>query len=85
MSESQNEWNRWFRRIRASHRMTRHDVVACCRLGGADVSASRAEAWSRRAGGDSRRSGAMTRDDFEAFTAGLVDWAREAYKDDAAD
>lgn len=79
------DWNRYFRRIRITHQMTKQDVVECCRLGGLTISASRAEAWARGVQGErlergDHRSTAMTEAEFEAFTAGLVDWAREAYK-----
>lgn len=78
-------WNSYFRRIRASHQMDKHDVVEACRLGGLEVSASRAESWSRGVQGQDaergkRRSIAMTEAEFEAFTNGLPLWARETYQ-----
>lgn len=78
MDESRNPYNRWFRRIKTSHAMTRADIVECCRLGGLEISGSMADAWSRRAGTDARRANPMTEAQFEAFTAGLVDWIRNA-------
>lgn len=75
------DWNIYFKRIRTSHQMTRGDVVEACRLGGLDITTSRAEGWSRGAS-DTRRHVAMTDAEFDAFTSGLVDWAREAYAAD---
>lgn len=73
-----DDYNRWFRRIVMSHRLTKQDVAECCRLGGLTVAVSRAEGWKRGAS-DTRRHVVMTEAEFDAFTAGLVDWAREAY------
>lgn len=74
------DWNRYFRRIAISHQLTKHDVVECCRLGGLVISGSKAEAWKRSAS-NPRRHAEMTGEEFEVFTRGLVDWAREAYRD----
>lgn len=65
-----------------SHRMTKLDVVEVCRAGGLEVSASRAEAWKRAANQGKRRYTPITEAEFEAFTAGLVEWARTAYAAD---
>lgn len=73
------DYSLYFRRIRASHRMTKHDVVACCALGGIEITVSRAEGWNRN---DERRHTAMTAAEFDAFTAGLPQWARENYTED---
>lgn len=78
MDESRNPYNRWFRRIKTSHAMNRSEIVECCRLGGMEISGSMADAWGRNAGADARRSAPMTEEQFEAFTAGLVDWIRGA-------
>ena len=68
--------------------MSRDDVVECVRLGGLEITRSRAEAWSRgKQGGalerGARRSSPMTEAQFDAFTAGLIPWARGAYDRDA--
>lgn len=73
-------YNRYFRRVRISHRMSKHDVVVACQRGGLEITPSRAEAWARGEQ-DARRHIAMSEAEFEAFTRGLVDWAREAYRD----
>lgn len=83
MDECRNPYNRWYRRIRTSHAMSQAEVVECCRIGGLAVSRSMVDAWGRRAGTESRRAAAMTEEQFESFTAGLVDWIREA-RDDTA-
>lgn len=70
------DWNALFVRVRMSHRMGHADVVEACRLGGLVVSRSKAEGWARR---DERRHQRMGEQDFEAFTRGLVGWARAAY------
>ncbi|KWT70748.1 hypothetical protein APY04_0809 [Hyphomicrobium sulfonivorans] len=70
-------YNMWFKRIRLSHAMSRRDVVEAMRLGGVEVSSSRADRWTR-ADGDSRRGATMTEDEFDAFTRGLVEWTKEA-------
>lgn len=71
-------YNRWLRRIVMSHRLRKHEIAECCRRGGMTISASRAEGWTRGAS-DTRRHVTMTEAEFDAFTSGLVDWAREAY------
>ncbi|OWJ71862.1 hypothetical protein CDV50_08595 [Haematobacter massiliensis] len=81
MNQSRNPYNRWFRRIKTSHAMSRSDIVKCCRIGGAEISPSTADAWARRQSSDTRRSVAMTEEQFESFTAGLVDWARSTYRE----
>ena len=48
MNQSRNPYNRWFRRIKTSHAMSRSDIVKCCRIGGAEISPSTADAWARR-------------------------------------
>lgn len=73
------DWNQHYKRISISHRMSRADVVECCRLGGLDITPSRAEGWSRGRS-DTRRHVVMSGADFEAFTRGLVEWARQAYR-----
>ena len=84
MTTDPDYWNRLFRPIRASHEMSKHDVVEACRHGGIEITNSRAEAWARawRGGaldrGD-RRSTAMTEEEFMGFVAGLVPWARGHY------
>lgn len=74
------DWNTLFNRVRMSHRMNRADVAECCQLGGMEISNSRAEGWARGAS-DARRHVIMTADDFEAFTAGLPEWAKQHYQD----
>ena len=78
MSESETKYNRWFRRIKTSHAMSRPDIIECCRIGGMEISSSTADAWARRIGGERRRAAPMSEAQFEAFTAGLVEWIREA-------
>jgi len=73
-------WNRHYVRIRISHKMERQDVVEACRSGGLEITASRAEGWARGQN-DERRYVPMQEHEFDAFTRGLVDWAREAYRD----
>ena len=73
-------WNTYFNRIRMSHKMERHDVVAACRAGGLEITASRAEGWARGSS-DTRRHVRMAAEEFDAFTRGLVEWAREVYRD----
>ena len=70
--------NQYYKRIRLSHRMDRADVVRCCALGGLEITPSRAEAWSRSPS-DTRRHIMMTEPEFDAFTAGLPQWAAENY------
>lgn len=77
------DWNTHFRRICMSHRLVKADIVECCRLGGIEISLSKAEAWRRSAASRHRHVTAMTEAEFDAFTYGLVEWAREAYRDDA--
>lgn len=72
-------FNRYFKRISASHRMRKHDVVKCCALGGLEITASRAEGW-RRGEHDERRFLAMSEAEFEAFTSGLIKWGIETYE-----
>lgn len=67
-----NRWNLYFRRIRSSHELDKREVQECCRLGGLEITVSRAEGWSRT---DARRSTVMTEAEFDAFTQGLVQWA----------
>lgn len=75
------DWNTHYRRICISHRLTKLDIVECCRLGGLEISNSKAEAWRRASSSDHRHVTRMTEAEFDAFTRGLVDWAREAYRD----
>lgn len=74
------DWNKYFTRIRTSHEMVRQDVVEACRLGGLEITASRAEGWARNPS-DTRRHVRMTAEEFDAFTRGLVEWAREVYRE----
>lgn len=76
------DWNTYYRRICISHRLSKHDIVECCRLGGLEVSSSRAEAWRRSSSSDHRFVTKMTEEEFGAFTYGLVEWARSAYASD---
>lgn len=74
------DWNAYYKRVRTSHKMERGEVVEACRLGGLEISVSRAEGWARGPS-DARRHVCMTESDFDAFTRGVVEWAREAYRD----
>ncbi len=78
-TQAHMDFNRHFKRIRISHRMEREDVVKCCALGGLDIAPSRAEGWARGES-DTRRHVTMTEAEFDAFTAGLVAWARDVYE-----
>lgn len=60
--------------------LTRHDVTAIMRIGGIDVSSSRADGWARKRDAPDDRRTVMTEAEFEAFTTGLVEWARDARK-----
>lgn len=65
----------WFKRIRLSLSLSRADVVEIMRLGGIEVSSSRADGWSRPSS-DARRATTMTEREFDAFTSGLVEWTK---------
>lgn len=73
-----SQLNNYFKRIAASHSMSRADVVRCCALGGIEITTSRADGW-KRSEADERRFVRMTEPEFDAFTAGLVAWAAENY------
>lgn len=81
------DWNSHFRRIAGSHKMSREEVVECLRLGGMEISRSRADGWRRGLQGGTlergaRRSTIMSEAEFDAFTSGLIPWARAAYRDE---
>lgn len=69
-------WNVYYARIRNSLVMSKQDVVAACRLGGLEITVSRAEGWSRPTS-DVRRYVKMYESDFDAFTKGLPEWGRQ--------
>lgn len=71
-----SEYNDYFKRVRISHEMSRSDVVQCCALGGLEITGSRSEGWARGIA-DERRFIEMHKDEFEAFTIGLIAWSRE--------
>jgi len=76
-------WNTHFRRIVGSHEMSRDEIVECLRLGGMEISRSRADAWRRGWQGGTlergaRRSTPMSESEFDAFTSGLIEWAKAA-------
>lgn len=68
-------YNIWYKRIRLAMELSRDDVVEIMRLGGVEISSSRADGWSR-ASADTRRGATMSEPEFEAFTFGLVEWTR---------
>ena len=69
-------WNGYYKRIRTAMELDRDDVVACCQLGGLEITRSRAEGWARGEH-DRRRHVAMTEAEFDAFTVGLVEWTKQ--------
>lgn len=71
-------YNTWYKRIRAAMELSLDEVVAISRMGGLDVSASRVHGWGRRQGHPHFR--VMTIDEFDAFTAGLPEWAARPLK-----
>lgn len=73
-----SDYNRYLVRIKMSHRMDRKDIVRCCQIGGVNVTGSRVAAWLRSQSSD-RDHAPMTAAEFDAFTYGIVEWAREAY------
>jgi uncharacterized protein YehS (DUF1456 family) len=70
------DWNRHYKRVRGALRLTYPEVVDVCRLGGLEITRSRAEGWNRGED-DVRRFVKMTEAEFDAFTRGLMDWSRE--------
>lgn len=52
------DWNSHFRRIAGSHKMSREEVVECLRLGGMEISRSRADGWRRGLQGGTLERGA---------------------------
>jgi len=70
-------FSRWFQRVRISLRLNRHDVVDIMSRGGIAISSSRADGWTRPRDGRDDRTTVMGEDEFEAFTRGLVEWARD--------
>lgn len=70
-----DRFNRWFKRIRIVMELDRRDVVGIMRLGGIEISLSRADGWQRSQDDTTRRT-LMTEPEFEAFTIGLVEWKR---------
>lgn len=75
----ETNYNRWTRRIKIALALTKQDVKDILSCGGIEVSSSRAEGLTRSAS-DRRRFSPMREDEFEAFTSGLVDWARDNIK-----
>lgn len=69
-------FNVWYNRVRMSLALTKHDVAEIMRIADLPCSTSEIEGWQRRTD-DSRRHRTMTEQQFDAFTRGLVDWARD--------
>lgn len=88
MSQARNNQN--YKRLRAALGLSRDDVVEVLRLGGVDVSKSRADAWGRGeaaekwsgTGQGQRRMAPMSDEEFDSFCAGLVEWMKNADKSD---
>lgn len=68
-------WNRRFKRIRLAMELSRGDVVECMRIGGVNVSGSRADGWSRLQTDETRRT-LMSEAEFDAFLFGIAEWAK---------
>ena len=76
--------NKNFKRLRAALALSRSDVSEIMRLGGIEVSSSRADAWGRGessekwsgTGQGQRRMAPMSDDEFDAFCGGLVEWVK---------
>lgn len=76
--------NQNFKRIRAALELSRDDVVEVMRLGGVDVSKSRADAWGRGesaekwsgTGQGQKRMAPMSNEEFDAFCSGLAEWMK---------
>lgn len=68
----------WYKRLRLALDLDRNDVVEVMRLGGVEISKSRADAWARgRPAADERGvRQTMTASEFDAFTRGLVEWSK---------
>jgi hypothetical protein len=66
---------RWYKMIRTVHELNRKQVVEIMRLGGIEISGSRADGWVRSQA-DTHRRNLITPDEFEAFLAGLLKWTR---------
>lgn len=76
--EATLNYNIHLRRIALSHRMSRTDIARCCALGGLEITASRSDGWKRSPSSE-RRFVSMTAEEFDAFTAGMPEWASENY------
>lgn len=70
------DWNGHFKRIRLALSLDLAEVVDICRAGGIEIAVSRVEGWKRNPR-DNRRYVVMSEAEFDAFTAGLPEWARE--------
>ena len=68
-------WNKYLVRVAMSHQLDKAEIVEICLLGGLEISGSRAEGW-KRSTSDTRRHVRMTESEFDAFTTGLVTWAK---------
>lgn len=73
-----SDWNVYYKRVRTSLALSYPEVVAVCRMGGLEITRSRAEGWNRGPA-DTRRFVTMSESEFDAFTIGLVEWARENF------
>lgn len=71
-----SDWNTHCKRIKIALRLERGEIVEICRLGGRKISLSKADGWMRSPS-DARRFQRMSAEEFEAFTSGLVEWARD--------
>ena len=56
--------------------LDRKDVVEIMKTVGMPVSNSTADGWTRSEA-DTRRKAEMTKEQFDAFTHGLVEWSRK--------
>ena len=68
--------NTYYKRVRVALELDKHDVAEILRLGGGEASLSEIEGWSRRES-DQRRYRSMSEAQFDVFTRGLVEWARD--------
>ncbi len=71
-------YSTWYKRLRLALDLDRHDVVEIMRLGGVEISKSRADAWARGTQAADERGvrQTMTRDEFDAFTRGIAAWSK---------
>lgn len=74
-------FNKYYHRICIALALSKQDVVEIFQMAGVKISVSRPAGW-RRSESDVRRHIVMHEDEFNAFTAGLIPWARANLIDD---